>query len=105
MRTSSFLKTSGSVLVATALFVTAAFADSPYRHPSQKRKRDVKYVFVTGSNIPKKVIVKSIGTSTMSQLRVYKRGEIDRTGRFTTEDVLSLDPSVRVVSGHGVGIR
>ena len=54
------------------------------------------YVMVTGSNIPQRVKIKSIGTLTASQLRVYKRREIDQTGRFTTEDVLRQDPSLNV---------
>ncbi len=105
MRTSNYIKTSGSVLVATALFSTLAFADSAYGPSSKKQEGEVKYVFVTGSNIPKKIKVKSIGTDTVSQIRVYKRDEIDRTGRYTTEGVLRLDPSLRVVSGRGVGIK
>jgi hypothetical protein len=105
MRTSNCIKTSGSVLVATALFSTAAFAGSAYEPSTQKRDAEVKYVFVTGSNIPKKIEVKSIGTTTVSQIRVYKRDEIDKTGRYTTEGVLRLDPSLRVISGRGIGIN
>jgi hypothetical protein len=105
MRTSNCIKTSGSVLVATALLSTVAYADSGYGPASKKQESNVKYVFVTGSNIPKKIKVKSIGTNAASQIRVYKRDEIDKTGRYTTEGVLRLDPSLRVVSGHGVGIN
>ena len=101
MRTSNYIKTSCSVLLGVALFSGAAFADSTYGPVSKKRKSEVKYVFVTGSNIPKKVKVKAIGTTTASQLRVYNRDEIDRTGRYTTAGVLRLDPSVRVVGGRG----
>ena len=57
-------------------------------------------VFVTGSNIPQKVRVKAIGTSTTSPMRVYTRAELDRTGRFTTEGQLALDPSVTII-GNG----
>jgi hypothetical protein len=61
-----------------------------------------KYVFVTGSMIPQRVKVKSIGTATVSPVRVIKRQTIDQSGRFTTERVLAAeDPSVRVISGHG----
>lgn len=104
MRTSNYIKTSGSILLATALLSSVAFADTTYGPPTRKRQSEVKYVFVTGSNIPKKIRVKSIGTATQSQIRVYKRGEIDRLGRYTTEGVLRLDPSVRIVSGRaGIG--
>ncbi len=101
MRTANSIKTLGSVLFGAVLFSTVAFADSTYGPSSQKQDNKVKYVFVTGSNIPKKIKVKSIGTNTTSQIRVYKRDEIDRTGRYTTEGVLRLDPSVRVVTGRG----
>ena len=61
-----------------------------------------KYVFVTGSNIPQRVKVKSVGTATVSPVRVIKRESIRQSGRFTTERVLAAeDPSVRVLSGHG----
>ena len=59
-----------------------------------------KLVFVTGSRIPKRVQVKAIGTNTTSQLRVYTRAEMDRTGRFTTEGILAQDPSVTII-GNG----
>jgi hypothetical protein len=103
MRTSNYIKTSGSVLLATVLFSTVAFADSKYGPPSKKQQGEVKYVFVTGSNIPKKIKVKAIGTTTVSQIRVYNRDEIDRTGRYTTEEVLRLDPSLRVISSSRAG--
>jgi len=84
-----------ALLTATALS-SEAFADPQNNH--QAGEKD-KYVMVTGSMIPRKVKVKSIGTTTTSPLRVYKRREIDQTGRFTTEGVLAQDPSVRVTSG------
>ena len=54
------------------------------------------YVTVTGSNIPQKVRIKSIGTLTTSPQRIYNRREIDQMGRFTTEEVLRQDPSLSV---------
>jgi hypothetical protein len=63
-----------------------------------------KYVVLTGSYIPQKVVVRSIGTNTTDPRRIYNRSEIDKTGRVTTEDVLRLDPSLRVVSGHASGV-
>ena len=59
-----------------------------------------KLVFVTGSRIPQRVQVKAVGTNTTSQLRVYTRAEIERTGKFTTEGILAQDPSVRII-GNG----
>jgi hypothetical protein len=55
-----------------------------------------KTVFVTGSHIPQKVVVKAIGTNTDSQVRVYTREEMDRTGQFTTQGILAQDPSISI---------
>jgi hypothetical protein len=61
-----------------------------------------KYVKVTGSNIPQKVKVKSVGTATVAPMRVIKKESIRHSGRFTTERMLAVeDPSVRVISGRG----
>lgn len=51
-------------------------------------------VFVTGSRIPNRIQVKASGTNTVGPLRVYRRAEIDRTGRFTTAEILAQDPSI-----------
>jgi hypothetical protein len=76
---------------AIAVTGTGAFAS-----PNERSTDRYVYVFVTGSLIPQKVKVKSIGTNTVSPMRNYDRDEIDKTGRFTTRDVLALDPSVHV---------
>jgi hypothetical protein len=67
--------------------------------PAVLGKNTKKPVFVTGSFIPQRVDVKAIGTDTVSPVRVYKRAEIDRSGRFTTAGILALDPAVRII-GH-----
>ena len=54
-----------------------------------------KLVFVTGSNIPQRVKIKAIGSNTQSPMRIYKRGEIDKLGRFTTEGILAQDASLQ----------
>jgi outer membrane cobalamin receptor len=95
MDSSNLLRVAVLVLVLAMVGVTAALADSPNKQFGNK------YVFVTGSRIPQRVKVKSIGTATFSPVRVYTRREIDQTGRFTTEGVLAQDPDVRVISGHG----
>jgi hypothetical protein len=66
----------------------------------EKKGGEEKAVFVTGSNIPQKVRVKAIGTNTTSPVRVYTRAELDRTGRFTTQGQLALDPSVTIIGSH-----
>ena len=104
-------------------FVSAVAADPPNSNRSQNLNRipavpapapptvvvwndaPTKYVVLTGSYIPQKVVVRSIGTNTTDPRRIYNRSEIDKTGRVTTEDVLRLDPSLTVVSGHGSGVQ
>lgn len=94
-------------------FVSAVAADPPNQNGSQNPNRmvvvtndpPVKYVVLTGSYIPQKVVVRSIGTNTTDPRRIYHRSEIDRTGRVTTEDVLRLDPSLTVLSGHASGVQ
>ena len=88
-------------IVAALILVTVSSAVALDREPIGQRGDT--YVFVTGSMIPQKVKVKSIGSATEQPLRVIKRGEIDATGRFTTQGVLALEPSVRVRSGNGGG--
>jgi hypothetical protein len=96
MSSSTLFKVAALTLISAIVGATAIFGEPP-----NKQFRD-KYVFVTGSRIPQKVKVKSIGTATVSPLNVIKRREIDHSGRFTTEGVVALDPpSVRVVSGRG----
>ncbi len=92
-------------------FVSAVAADPPSWPQNSNHMAVVtndpptKYVVLTGSYIPQKVVVRSIGTNTTDPRRIYNRSEIDRTGRVTTEDVLRLDPSLTVVSGHGSGVQ
>jgi hypothetical protein len=56
-----------------------------------------KYVYVTGSNIPRKVKVRRWGTNTESPVAIYDQRDIRNSGRATTEGAIStLDPSVSV---------
>lgn len=84
----------GTGLIAAGLFASAAFAGKPVdQQPSERT------VFVTGSLIPQRIKLKSVGTATVSPIRIIDRREIDSTGRQTTRGVLIVDPSVRV-TGH-----
>jgi outer membrane cobalamin receptor len=86
---------------ALALVVTVVATTASARPPRDNSDDDrYAYVMVTGSNIPQKVKIKSIGTLTTSPVRVFKRREIDQTGAFNTEDVLRHDPSIQI---HGFG--
>jgi len=93
------LKLALGVAVVGLVGIGAVTADSLADAVLGKKKdgKPEKLVFVTGSRIPQRVQVKAIGTNTTSPLRVYPRAELDRTGRFTTEGVLALDPSVTII--------
>jgi hypothetical protein len=97
------MKTLKLATIGASLLVLGVVAGEAVASPNDQPGERYVYVFVTGSRIPQKVKVKPIGTKTVSPLRVYKRGEIDQTGRFTTADVLAEDPSVRVISGRPGG--
>ena len=107
MKTSSFaVKATSLTLLAMTALSGAALANSSadqYARDFKNGERE-KWVFVTGSLIPQKIKVKSIGTATTSNLRVIKRGEIDASGRFTTRDVLAQESSLRVVGGSSLGV-
>jgi outer membrane cobalamin receptor len=93
MKASQLLTTAAAALLISVVAETKASARTP-RHESDDDR--YAYVMVTGSNIPQKVRIKSIGTLTDSPVRVFNRREIDQTGAFNTEDVLRHDPSIQV---------
>jgi outer membrane cobalamin receptor len=93
----SKLITMAAALAIVTVVATKASARTPRDSSDDDR---YAYVLVTGSNIPQKVRIKPIGTTTTSPIRVYNRHEIDQMGRFTTEEVLRQDPSLSV---HGFG--
>jgi hypothetical protein len=95
MRTSKAVKIV-ALLLGAAFLTTPVFAGSTKKKSAKNnKKKEDHYVMVTGSNIPKKGKVKSIG-NTSSNLRVYKRDEINRMGRVTTAGVVAWDPAVTV---------
>ena len=77
-----------------SLVVGSALANKPV-----DQQADERTVFVTGSLIPQRIKLKSVGTATVSPIRIIDRREIDQAGRRTTPGTLIVDPSVRVV-GH-----
>ena len=98
------MKNSNIVRAIALLSLAAAGCGSVAADSLANPSTDVKgkrseYVKITGSLIPQKVQVKSIGTATTSNLRVIGRNEIDKTGRYTTAGAVAQDPSVRV-SGY-----
>ncbi|SRR6266487_5533768 len=90
--------------IGTSLLVFSVIAGEAVASPNDQPGDRYAYVFVTGSRIPQKVKIKTIGTKTVSPVNVYRRREINQTGRFTTEGALeALDPSVQVTSGRPIG--
>ena len=86
--------------VAVSLVGVGIVSADPLAPAVQGKKNEGKTKFVTGSHIPSRVTVKSIGTNTTSPIRVYTREELDRTGKFTTEGILAQDPSITII-GNG----
>jgi hypothetical protein len=84
---------------AASLIAGTVYADQPVSRVSQQAETKEVLVFVTGSLIPKRVTLSSVGTKTVSPLRVIDRTEIDQTGRHTTLGALANEPSLRVI-GH-----
>ncbi len=100
MKTSKAVKIV-SLLLSGAFLATPMFGGQPKDKSSKNKDKDqYEYVFVTGSSIPRKVKIKSVGNA-ISNLRVYNRKEIDQTGRATTAGVLAQDPSVTVRGPKG----
>ena len=66
---------------------------------SRAQKSEERLVFVTGSRIPQRIKVQSLGTATVSPVRIINRHEIDGTGRVTTPGAFANEPSVSIV-GH-----
>jgi hypothetical protein len=91
---------SATTLSAVSMLAGTVLADPPVKHtPDRKEKVEEKTVFVTGSLIPQRVKLRRIGTTTVSQVRIIDRREIEETGRQTTPGVLIDDPSLRII-GH-----
>jgi hypothetical protein len=87
-------------LVTLVSVVAVAGGTASAQPPREKSSDNYAYVFVTGSNIPQRVKIKRIGSLTTSPITAYDRDDIHKTGRFTTEEVLRQDPSLKV---HGFG--
>jgi hypothetical protein len=83
-----------------ALLVSVAQADPRGHHKKSTtldQDGEERYVMVTGSNMPQKVTVRSIGTTTPYNVRIYTRHELDSTGRQTPAGALAvLDPSIQI---------
>ncbi len=88
------------MLIATVVGIRAANAD-PRPRGSEKilvQDSEERYVRVVGSHIPQKVHLRSIGTDTPYNVRVYTQRELQSTGRPTLAEALALDPAVQISS-------
>jgi hypothetical protein len=98
MNTHSVIK----ALALSAIVSATASAQQPNVRHGQIRASDEdqyeeRYVFLTGSNIPRKVKVRRHGTNGADNLSIYDQRDIRASGRATTEGALqTLDPSISV---------
>ena len=96
---------SSSPLIPVALLAAAALCTTMLQAGSAPKEDTIKAVpettaatvFVTGSLIPKRLQLQTIGTQSASPLRVIDRHEIDQTGRRTTAGAFVNEPSVRII--------
>ncbi len=91
--------------MTSILGVLTLAAAAPVASANDSETDQYALVMVTGSQVPQKVRIHAIGTKTATPIRVYDRREIDRSGRFTTEDVLAQDPALSVNRGVPGGGR
>lgn len=104
MRSSNLGKVILLWVVGAALLASVAEAGPRVRHHKSgilDQNDEERYVMVTGSNIPQKVIVRSIGTTTPYNLRIYTQAELLSTGRQNAGEALAaLDPSIQISRGR-----
>lgn len=77
----------------------------PRRHHNKggvlDQNEEEQYVKITGSNLRQRVKVKSIGTTTPYNVRIYSQRELESTGRSTPgEALMALDPSIQLSGRH-----
>ncbi|MDQ6861588.1 MAG: hypothetical protein M3032_10605 [Verrucomicrobiota bacterium] len=76
----------------------------PKQHRSDQmliNENEERYVYIAGSHIPQKVKLRSIGTNTPYNVRIYTQRELLSTGRQTPGEALSvLDPSITLTGRH-----
>jgi hypothetical protein len=94
----STIKLIAVLLLVAITHATVAHADPPARRGKSRillNDEEERYVRVTGSNIPQRVKLRSIGTTTPYNLRIFTKAELDSTGRFGPTG-LGLDPSITI---------
>lgn len=99
MKLTTVIRTTIGVVCFGALVSPTVKADSKNRHRDQKileQGGEEQWAYVTGSHLPQKVKVKSIGTDSVHNVRIFTQRELLSTGRQTVGDALTLDPSIQL---------
>ena len=96
---------SAAVFAAGVLTFGASVAQArPKKQQSDRmliNENEERYVYIAGSHIPQKVKLRSIGTDTPYNVRIYTQRELLSTGRQTPGEALSvLDPSITLTGRH-----
>jgi hypothetical protein len=103
MKRTTLIGVALGVFCCGALVAPVAKADPKNRSRDQKileESNKERTVYLTGSRLPQKVKVKSIGTDSAQNIRIYTRAELQSTGRQTVGAALALDPSIQLSGGH-----
>ncbi len=102
MKPSILVKAMVVAVGLSAILLPAASAEPKNRRTEKMLIQDSqeRYVRVTGSHIPQKVQLRSIGTTTPYNLRVYTRRELESRGTGTVAGGLALDPSIRISGSY-----
>ena len=103
MKCTTLIKFGIGLVCFGGLTSPALKADPKNRHSHQQileQSEEERTVYLTGSHIPQKVKVKSIGTDSASNVRIFTQAELLSTGRPTVGEALALDPSIQLSGRH-----
>lgn len=102
MKATILVKAMVLAIGASALLPAAESAEPKSRRTEKTLVQDSqeRYVRVTGSHIPQKVQLRSIGTTTPYNVRIYTRRELESRGTGTVAGGLALDPSIRISGNY-----
>lgn len=92
------------VLAIVVAFNASVAQANPKKHCADQmliNESDERYVYIAGSHIPQKVKLRSIGTNTPYNVRIYTQRELLSSGRQTPGEALAaLDPSITLSGGR-----
>ncbi len=104
MKLSSLTRVVVSAVALTVVLPGVALAGPRKAHQQSRlldQNDEERYVMVTGSMVPQKVKVRSIGTTTPYNVRIFTHDELQSTGRSTAGEALAaLDPSIQISHGR-----